>query len=387
MMRPMVALLLAACGDPPQEPRRETVEVPGSKLKFDLVRVPAGKARGADVGPFWIGACEVTWEEFLAYYDSREDAKVDGVTRPSLGLNHVREVPGFKQELATGKYPVTCIRWHGAAGYCAWLSKKTGHRYRLPTEAEWELAAALGRPKAADGWHGKKDPRKVGTGQADALGVHDLLGNMMEYGLEFEKPVEYAPVLKGGAWNGAEADLDPARRATVREEWYQTDPNRPRSTWWLSDAFFVGFRVVRVPDASEKDLEAYGPKVEVKLGAHEFLPPRARPGAGSPLARLAGEVKNAGDKTLDELEVTVFYLDPKGRPHLRDVSGEKPDRATFGACWPALGPSAHAGPHRAPLKPGETRAFEVEIPQSFDPDDEVAPDKFGAKVTALRIAK
>ncbi len=47
--------------------------------------------------------------------------------------------PGFGQG---GRHPAVCVSWTDAQDYAAWLSQKTGQRYRLPTEQEFENAGA-----------------------------------------------------------------------------------------------------------------------------------------------------------------------------------------------------------------------------------------------------
>lgn len=57
----------------------------------------------------------------------------------------------------TDEHPVTCINWHDATAYLEWLSRKTGKRYRLASEAEWEYAVRAGTSTAY--WFGDEPQR------------------------------------------------------------------------------------------------------------------------------------------------------------------------------------------------------------------------------------
>ena len=108
--------------------------------------------------------------------------------------------------------------------------------------------------------------------------------------------------------------------------------------------------------------------------------------AADAYASVTVEVKNGGDRVIEELEVRVEYLTPKGAPHPVDIQGaDKPGRATYGWAYPVLVSSAHAAP-AAPLKPGESRTFTVFIPWAYDPPELVA-EKWAAAVGWARLAK
>ena len=135
-----LALLLFAV----QELPKETIEIPGTKLKFEVIALPGGKAtvgspadepnrkdderrREVELQPFRMAVREVTWAEFNAFRNSKE---LDGVTRPTNADSFFIE--NIPPEFREGNRPMTNARWHTAMMYCEWLSKKTGGYYRLP---------------------------------------------------------------------------------------------------------------------------------------------------------------------------------------------------------------------------------------------------------------
>ncbi len=408
----IATLLLLGCvsGGETLPPRvqEEVVRIPGTEVEFRLVRLPGGRARlgspegepgreadegpvrEIDLKPFWIGKLEVTWDEYSLYYESRRQAKVDGVTRPTQPdvIDPKEPFPNGGEQ--TGRHPALGIGWYGAMGYCEWLSKKTGMDFRLPTEAEWECAARAGDAGAApaaldpEAWHADNSEARsheAGTRRPNAWGLHDMLGNVMEFCLEPHAPPDSTGSVRGGGWNSPPAELRYANRQVVlMEKWLERDPKIPLRTWWLTDAPFVGLRVVRTADdgAAAGEREAAIAKLEVRN-----LKIRDKGKRPHVLSRITGELSYAGTRPLAEVEVTVFYFSEDGKPTLVDPR-EKP---CFNRAYPALANAYHPGPHRQPLKPGETRAFEVEVPF---PCDEVGPldvDKAGARVTRVRFSK
>jgi len=365
-------LLVLSASALAQTKPNETVSIPNTDLKFEMVYIPGGKLGGTELRPFWMSKTEVTWECFVRYFENRKLVKVDGITRPSPPYEPPHGTMG------TGAHPAIGMRWHGAMGYCEWVSTLTGQRYRLPTDAEWEVAARAGStaagPEKPDetSWNKENSGAKThltGTKTANAFGLQDLMGNVWEYSLEFHTPPEYRPILRGGAWNTPAAELLFATKLEINPAWYERDPNRPRSMWWLTDGPFIGFRLVRFAEPPA----AYASKIEVsdlKLGE-----------SNKGNARVTGKVKNAGDRALDEVELTVFYVDDDGKPMFEDGKA----RPSFSKVWPVLVNSDKPGDHAAPLKPGETRAFSVEVPQPFEVETD--PTKVGAKVSALQFSK
>jgi hypothetical protein len=294
--------------------------------------------------------------------------------------------------------PVTNARWHTAVMYCEWLSKKTGRYFRLPTEAEWEYAARAGDAAAAPpdllnvAWfaaNAKKMTHASGEKAPNAFGLYDMLGNLWEYCLEFDAPPVYGPVLRGGSLATTANDLTYGSRRLISQNWFQDDCVRPRSVWWLgSDKSQQGFRVVCVQGSEDaKEREAYAGKIEIKItGSEEDVEVKIEKATPDLFCKLKGEVRNGGERTLDELEIVVYYLTPEGQPHWVDEDSPKPHRAAFSKHWPALPNGVRAGDDGKPMKPGETRPFVLYLPSSFAPK-EIDGKKFGGAATNLKFAK
>lgn len=394
-MRAFLALLASSLlgALPQQPPAPEKVEIPGTQLSFEVASLPGVPGK---IGPFKIGTRELTWAEFNAYFESKDMATgVDAVTRPTRAISYFGQV-GVPSHFLDPKRPVTNVRWHSAISYCDWLSKKTGGYWRLPTEREWEYAARAGETAAAPAnlddvaWHkGNSQARthEGGEKKPNAFGLYDMLGNLWEYCLEFQSGTEFAPVLKGGCWSSPAEQLNFTHRQNVPLSWFEEDPNRPRSVWWLTNKDqSQGFRVVQAAEpADQKERMAAAAKIEVKIGAAKEKVLKIESSQAF-FAEVACEIKNTGDKSLDEVEVLIWYLDEKGKPHMVDIAGaNKPGQATFSKAWPVLASGAPAASE--PLKPGGTRKFTIDIPQTFDGAPDVDPDKFGGRGTNVRFSK
>lgn len=83
--------------------------------------------------------------------------------------------PGFRQ---TDRHPVTCVSWDDAQEYVSVLSRTSGGTYRLPTEAEWDRAAA-GSQRGCDVNRTRNDGTcPVGSYGANGVGLSDMVGNL-----------------------------------------------------------------------------------------------------------------------------------------------------------------------------------------------------------------
>ncbi len=243
---------------PPSFPR-ETVRIPGTTVEFELIRIPGGTLVTKDprdpsrevrveVKPLWVGRTEVTWDEYDVFLLGKEERpagqEADAVSRPSKPYGAPDRGFGHKG------YPAISVTFHAAEQYCKWLSALTGRKFRLPTEWEWEWACRAGGKDEVPAerleeyaWFWQETTHPAGKKKPNAWGLHDMMGNAGEWCRDFEGK----PVLCGGTFDSTAKKVGPSARMYQTPDWNASDPQSPKSKWWLSDGPFAGFRVVAEP--------------------------------------------------------------------------------------------------------------------------------------------
>ena len=298
-----------------------TESIPGTNVKFEMIPIPGGTytigspdgedgrnkdegpQRQVTIAPFWMGKCEVTWEQFDQFAFSLDvkrkkatgDTAVspaDAVTRPTPPYADMTFGYGNKTQ------PAICMTHHAAMEFTRWLSAGSGRTYRLPTEAEWDYAARAGTndPYSFGGdsetlgdyaWYveNAEKPMPVGKKKPNPWGLHDMHGNVAEWVLDHYNPEvygswpegsaiagpvilpdlkEYPYVVRGGSWDDDAPALRSAARRGSNKEWSVQDPQRPQSVWWHTDATFAGFRVIRPFKEQENLVGLKSPIVKIK---------------------------------------------------------------------------------------------------------------------------
>jgi sulfatase modifying factor 1 len=295
-------------------------QLPGTPYSFKMVAIPGGTflmgspenesfrsdsegpVREVTVSRFFMAEIETSWELYWSFYaatmsegrtppeyvyaNNSSNPDVDGISGPTAPF-------GFPdQGWGLGQRPAITMTHYAAETFCQWLSLKTGKKYRLPTEAEWEYAARggtdtpyffEGKPKQfsnqgflrkifpADtdvitsyiiyGENSNARTQEPSAVKANPFGLKNMLGNVSEYCMDkfdasaYQKtayqvtdPVHTTGeewVIRGGNYYSDAKDLRCAGRDHTRhDEWLKTDPQQPKSIWWYSDFKAIGFRVV-----------------------------------------------------------------------------------------------------------------------------------------------
>ncbi|HOD79892.1 MAG: Formylglycine-generating sulfatase enzyme [Planctomycetes bacterium ADurb.Bin126] len=278
----------------PADQARRTVEL-AEGVTIELVRIPAGEfimgsPSGADDEkppcrvridkPFWIARTEITNRQF-ATFDPRHDSHYESMHGYQFGMH------GYAMDKPA--QPAVRLSWNQAMAFCRHLSAKTGLKFNLPTEAQWEYACRAGsggpfwyggpdsdfsklanlgdaklsefaldtfirvrviaKPNKYDDWV-PKDARfndgvfvtaDAGSYQPNPWGLFDMHGNAAEWTRSAYRPYPWAD-------DGRDDPAGAERRVARGGSWYDR-PKRCTSSHRLpyqpyQPVFNVGFRVV-----------------------------------------------------------------------------------------------------------------------------------------------
>jgi formylglycine-generating enzyme required for sulfatase activity len=204
-----------------------TEKIPGTVVSFEMI----------PVGSIWVSKTEVTWDmydEFLFGTDPLPAPPPGTVAIARPTKPYVRPGEAFGHD----GYPALGMSMHAAREFARWLSAKTGHKYRLPTSEEWSRVCAAGNGQRATG--NESGTSAAASFPVDKAGLQGMVGNVAEW---VTAPDD--SLVAGGSWMNSSGELSCETRAHQIPAWNVTDPQLPKSRWWLTDAPFVGMRLVR----------------------------------------------------------------------------------------------------------------------------------------------
>jgi formylglycine-generating enzyme required for sulfatase activity len=251
------AMVLAEV-DPVELPDRITLRIPGTTVPFDMVLCTEGSinlepedARSQDdpetivIASCYVLTTEVTWDLYDIYVYELDEPDVSRPSKPYIPPDR-----GFGHD----GYPAIGMTYQAAKGFCEWLSLKTGLEIRLPTASEWTFLAVgesldayccetntetLSKVAwfAANAQH---STHSVGEKLPNASGLFDMHGNAAEW---VENDARKPFAMGGGFRDSAEECTATSMQQQLRS-WNTSDPQIPKSSWWLADCSWVGFRFV-----------------------------------------------------------------------------------------------------------------------------------------------
>lgn len=262
------------------------IEDLGGGINIELVEIPGGE--------FWMGSTEADAQTAFTeakrrYKDAQESwyqaetprhrVKVSAflmgryqVTQ-SQWYEVMGDLPQIEEKLRGDDRPVVNVSWEQASEFCQELTRRTGHQYRLPTEAEWEYACRAGTntafafgptlsPEVANYWWSApygNGPSKEQLGRtvevgsvrvANGFGLSDMHGNVWEWCLDWYGEKYYEECRKQGVVVDPQGPAAGSGRVDRGGGWGSgavVCRSADRNTWASGNrSSGLGFRLVRI---------------------------------------------------------------------------------------------------------------------------------------------
>ncbi len=236
-------------GSPDSEPKREATEGPRHRVRID---------HAIAVGTYPVTVGE--YAQFIAdtHYDPGEVCyTLEGGLYKLRGERNFAKT-GFAE---TGDSPLVCVSFNDAEAYIAWLSKKTGHAYRMLSESEYEYVNRAGTTSAY--WWGEavgqnhtncmgcgsvwdnKQTAPVGSFPANPFGLYDTSGNNFSWVSDCGNPNYVGAPVDGSAFKTGECDLHILRGGAMHNTPDGVRSARRSHHWFSLRNLTVGLRVAR----------------------------------------------------------------------------------------------------------------------------------------------
>ena len=197
------------------------------------------KPQTVTVDDFEIGETEVTNRAYVAFLNDRGNQNYIAEAKSAIKALDNNQFGVYAEDLDK---PVVAVTYKGAEHYTKWLSEKTGKNYSLPTEAEWELAAAGGKSEKtryAGGndtfknimWYNENSGdslHTVKTSKPNVLGIYDMSGNVAEWCSD--DLTDSTKAIRGGSYE------DKAKNCRI------TNRNEHKTT---GSSYILGFRLIK----------------------------------------------------------------------------------------------------------------------------------------------
>ncbi len=243
-----------------------TLRVPGMAESFTLARCPKGTVQDPEseesikIPELYVLTTELTWDLYDIFVykldEPEENSPADAITRPSKP--YVPPDRGFGHD----GYPAIGMTRHAAEAFCEWLSVKTGLSIRLPNAHEWSYLANADltdsccskpeEPLDTIAWfdqNAEHTTHPVASKKPNAFGLFDMHGIAAEWVMtDTRKPYAY-----GGSFRDSAEECTPTSSQRQNSRWNQSDPQIPKSQWWLADCTWVGFRFVIETESIDQD--------------------------------------------------------------------------------------------------------------------------------------